>query len=117
MLPEVLNNVLVITATVGVLGFSITYTIASRRSRSILRYVLLALGYGISIMMGVGILRRFTGGEFPGYEWIALIGYLSINVAFYALWAIVLIERRRAPALTVPIQKGGTDGTESRSQQ
>jgi hypothetical protein len=110
MLPEVLNNVLVITATIGVLGFSITYSIIARRSRSVLRYVLLAVGYGISLMMIVGILRRFTGGSFDGYEWLALFGYLAINVAFYALWAIVLIERRHAPAMTVPLRKDRHDG-------
>lgn len=42
--------------------------------------------------------RRFRG-EYPGYEWVALVGYSVLFLAYSAMAVVVILERRPPKAI------------------
>jgi hypothetical protein len=55
------------------------------------------------VLTFVTVRRMF--GDFPGYEWMAIGVYTLLTLMGWSLWAIVLIERRRAGLMLIPLKR------------
>lgn len=105
--PNQINDLatwVALSAAIPFVGYLFTYGVGSPWYRSLLGWVMFALGLSISLVLSFNTIRR-VHGEFPGYEWWALGIYSFLTVVGYALWAIVIVERRRAPLLLIPLKK------------
>lgn len=118
MTPEAINDfatILALTAIAPAAGYTLTYGIGSPWYRSLLGVVLFGLGASVTTVLSVVLLRRLLGA-YPGYEWVAVSAYSILTLTMWALWAIVIVERRRAPMLHLPLTRKEdemTDHTET----
>lgn len=105
MTPGHINDIatlVVLAAAAPALGYTLTYGLGSPWWRSPLGVIMFLLGVSLCVVFSVVLARRLMG-EYTGYEWVAIFAYSLVNVALWSLWAIVIIERRRAsPVLTFP---------------
>lgn len=107
MTPADINaiaNWIALAAAIPFLGYWLTYGIGSPWYRSLLGWVMFSLGGAITLVLGYATVRRMLG-DFAGYEWWSLAIYSFLNVVGWALWAIVIVERRRAALLQVPLNR------------
>ena len=107
MTPEAVNDfatILALTAIIPALGYTLTYGLGSPWYRSLLGIVLFGLGASVATVLSVVLLRRILGA-YPGYEWVAVSAYSILTLTMWALWAIVIVERRRAPMLKLPLTR------------
>lgn len=105
MTPEVINefaNYLVLTSIIPTLGYTLTYGIGSPWYKSYLGWVMLGVGASLTAVLAIVILRRLFG-TYEGYHIVALVGYSIVTLTMWALWIIVIIERRNAPTLDIPL--------------
>ena len=99
MTPHAINHLagyIALAAVVPALATTIIYGAGSPWWRSWLGRVVFATCLPIVIVFGVVLTRRFFG-NYTGYEWVALISYSTLFLAFTAMAVIVTLERR-APA-------------------
>lgn len=109
MTPDAVNDfatIIALLSAVPFLGYTITYGVGSPWYRSLLGWVMFGLGASIVLVLGVVLGRRLFG-EYLGYEWVAVTAYSLLNLAGWSLWAIVIVERRRAPMLELPLNRKG----------
>lgn len=108
MTDDMLNDIaglLALTGAVPIAGATITYGIGSPWWRSWLGRVMFGLFFALVIVFGI-VLGRRLGGEYPGYGWVALVGYAYIWLTLWAVWLIILVERRKpAPSGPLPLRK------------
>ena len=120
MSPEQINDIanwIAVAAVIPFAGYWVTYGIGSAWWKSPLGWVMFALGASITVTLGYVAIRR-AFGDFDGYEWWSIAIYALLNLVGYALWAIVIVERRRAERLQIPLKRKAStmtvkvDGTE-----
>lgn len=107
MTPAEINdlaNILVMTSVVPTLGYTATYGFASPWYKSPLGVVMFGVGLSLTMVLGIVIGRRLFG-TYPGYEWVALAGYTLVTITMWALWIIVIIERRSETMLQFPLSR------------
>lgn len=107
MSPDQINaiaNWIALSAIVPYAGYTLTYGLASPWFRSLLGIVMFSMGAAITLVLGYVTVRRVFG-DFPGFEWWSIAIYSLLALAGYALWAIVIVERRRAPLLQIPLKR------------
>lgn len=107
MTPEQINDIanwIAVAAVIPFAGYWTTYGIGSAWWRSPLGWVMFALGAAITVTLGYVAVRR-AFGDFAGYEWWSIAIYSLLNLVGYALWAIVIVERRRATLLQIPLKR------------
>lgn len=72
--------------------------------RSLLGWVLALLLGSIMLVFTLALGRRLAG-EYPGYQWTAIIVYALLTVALWLVWVVIIRERRRGRALGfIPIE-------------
>jgi hypothetical protein len=104
---EDINNIALIPcAMAGIFAFATAavFGFGSPWYRSPLGITLFGLMIVSVPVFAIVILRRVFD-LYPGYEWVALIGYTLDMVAWIAVFTMILIERRRTPVVTFPIRK------------
>lgn len=70
-----------------------SYGVGSPWYGSWLGRIFFGLFASITLIFGVILARRFFG-EYPGYEWVAVVAYSLLFLTFSATAAIVIIESR-----------------------
>lgn len=107
-IDETLNGiagVLVLTGSVPIAGATLTYGFGSPWWRSWLGRVMFGLFLALVVVFAFALTRR-TFGEYPGYGVVALVVYGYISVTLWAVWLIILVERRKpAPRGQLPLRK------------
>jgi hypothetical protein len=107
MTPDQINafaNWIAIAAVIPFAGYWATYGFGSPWYRSYLGWVMFGLGMSVTLVLGYVAVRRALG-DFGGYEWWSVGIYTYMNLVGWALWAIVIVERRRAAMLYVPLKR------------
>lgn len=107
MSPSQINDIanwIALSAVIPFLGYTITYGSGSPWYRSLLGTVMFGLGAAISLVLGYVTVRRWFG-DFPGYEYWSIGIYTLLAIVGWAMWAIVIVERRRAPLLQIPLKR------------
>lgn len=111
MTPEQINdqaNIIALTAGIPALLFTLVYGFGSPWYRSWLGRTVFGLMFAISMLFGVILARRFFG-TYPGYEWVSVICYTLLTVAFWSFFIILLVERKHGnkSELHIPLTKEG----------
>lgn len=77
-----------------------TYTLGRPRTwwHTLLGWVLALLLLSILLVFAL-VLGRRLGGEYPGYQWVAIVVYGLLTMALWLVWAIIIRERRRGRSL------------------
>ena len=99
MTPHEINHLaayVALAAVVPALATTLIYGLGSPWWRSWLGRVVFTQWLAIVVVFAVVLLRRFLG-NYPGSEWVALVSYSALFLAFTAMAVIVTLERR-APA-------------------
>lgn len=109
MTPHEINHLagyIALAAVAPALVTTLVYGLGSPWWRSWLGRVVFAQWLAIVVVFGVVLSRRFLGA-YPGYEWVAVVSYSVLFVAFTAMAVIVIIERR-APARARQLERIAT---------
>lgn len=108
MTPDQINDIanwIALSAVIPFAGYWATYGVGSPWYRSLLGVVMFGLGMSITMVLVYVTVRRMLG-NFPGYEWWSVGVYTFLALVGWALWAIVIVERRRAPLLLqIPLKR------------
>lgn len=107
MNDKMLNDIagiILLTGTVPAVGATLTYGFGSPWWRSWLGRVMFGLFFAL-VTVFVIVLGRRIFGEYPGYGWVSLVGYALICFVLWAVWLIIIIERRK-PAPLGPLPPG-----------
>lgn len=109
-IPQIENitNILVICGSIPVFLFTIVYGIGSPWYKSWLGRNLLGLMLSFSILFAIILLRRFFG-DYPGFWLVALVGYLFLGIMTWCFFIMLLMERRAARPLNIPLVKKDTN--------
>lgn len=95
-------NLIVIGCFIPYFLFSFTYGTKDHPWGTYLGVIMWGQGTSLALVFGFIISRRWFG-EYPGYEWIAVILYSSLLVFAWLFYVIYLIERRRSSILQFPL--------------
>jgi len=107
MSAESINDIanwIALSAAIPFAGYWLTYGLGSPWYRSWLGVVMFGLGASIVLVLSYVTVRRMIG-NFPGYEYWSLTIYSLLAVFGWGLWTIVIVERRRAPLLQIPLKR------------
>lgn len=102
---------IVLLGAIPALAFVLIYGLGSPWYRSALGVVMMLLGSSIVIVYGIVIGRRLFD-DYPGYQFVAIIGYSLLFLALVSLDVIVIIERRR-PETSLLFNRKGTNMTDT----
>jgi hypothetical protein len=108
--PQVVNdfaNFLALTAGIPAFLFTLVYGFASPWYKSWLGRTLFGLMFSISLLFAVILARRFFG-TYPGYEWVAVVSYTCLAVAFWSFFIILLVERRASHQFEIQLSRKDT---------
>lgn len=107
MNDELLNGIagiIVLTGVVPVLGATLTYGLGSPWHKSWLGRVMFSLFLALVVVFGI-VLGRRVFGDYGGYGGVALVGYLYIWLTLWAVWLVIIVERRKPAPLALTIRK------------
>lgn len=113
MIDEVvgLTDYIALAAGLPAFLFTAVYGIGSPWYKSWLGRNLFGLMASLSILFIVILLRRFLG-EYPGYWAVSLVAYTLLAVMFWAFFINLVIERRAARPLNLPLLRKDTQPNE-----
>lgn len=107
MTPSEINdtaNFIVLVAALPYLLFSVTYGLRDDWYKTYLGTIMWGLVTSQALVLLFIISRRWFG-EYPGYEWVAVVLYSSLTVFAWLFYIIFLIERRRSSILEMPMTR------------
>jgi hypothetical protein len=105
-------NYIVFAAIIPFGLFTLLYGILSPWYRSLLGVTMFCLGLSLTAVLGVVLARRWLG-EYPGYEWVAIIVYSFVTLTAFGLVLIYLVERSRRPSIELPLKTQKEDNEHS----
>jgi len=122
MTDEALNELALVLAVAGavpILGATLTYAFGSPWWRSWLGRIMLALFVALVVTFALILARRLFG-DYLGYGLVAVVAYSYIAATLWAVWGIILVERRNpAPVATLLTRerKNMTDKTKTLAER
>lgn len=101
--PAIINEFATYLALTGVgpaVAALLVFTLGKPRlwHKTLLGWVMASLFLSLVIVYAI-ILGRRLFGEYPGYEWVAVIGYALTTATLAAIVVIIIRERREGRAL------------------
>lgn len=110
--PALVNDLATIPLVLGMIlagATGLTFAVGSPWYKSLLGVAFLGIMVTSSLPLVI-VLGRRLGGEYPGYEWVAIGLYSLFALAWLAMLCIILIERHRAP-VTIALRREATMAT------
>lgn len=107
MTPAEINDVanyIVLLAVIPFALFSLTYGVRDPWRTTYLGVIMFGLVTSQALTLAFIISRRWFG-EYPGYEWVAVVLYSSLTVFAWLFYGIFLIERRRSDIMQFPVAR------------
>jgi hypothetical protein len=107
MTPDQINdiaNFIVLLAVIPYALFSLTYGLRDPWRSTYLGVIMFGLVTSQALTLAFIISRRWFG-EYPGYEWVAIVLYSSLTVFAWLFYAIFLVERKRADIMQFPVAR------------